>query len=176
MAQTVRWPLESNVIRRNSLSNTFGKVRKYADGSPKSHQGWDFFAVPGTPCYAIEAGKVEYCGQKGDFGLMIVHSFTFGGTTYYAAYAHLDSSEVSKNETIEKGRRIGTTGKSGNAANLPADDMHLHFETRTTAMPGLGLAGRVSPIKIYGVCPLVTPVLSPFGLLGRTAWIGIQYA
>jgi hypothetical protein len=51
----IRWPLERNIIRRGLESNTFGNVR---NGRP--HQGWDFQANIGTPCYAIGKGKVVH--------------------------------------------------------------------------------------------------------------------
>jgi murein DD-endopeptidase MepM/ murein hydrolase activator NlpD len=60
MLDGVTWPLEWNVIRRNSVSNTFGMVRNYANGTPKPHQGWDFSAAVGTPAFAIADGKVIF--------------------------------------------------------------------------------------------------------------------
>lgn len=159
MDSSIGWPLVSNVIRRNSVSNTFGMVRKRADGTPKPHQGWDFFAEVGTSCFAIADGTVVFSGDRGDFGLIVVHSFVSGGKTFFAAYAHLETSEVKVTQKVSKGDLIGTTGKSGNAFNLPALDMHLHFEIRTEKAPGLGLAGRISPFKIYGKMPLNTPIV-----------------
>lgn len=35
----MKWPLKSNIIRRNSLNHTFGMVRKDAKGNPRAHQG-----------------------------------------------------------------------------------------------------------------------------------------
>ena len=32
------WPLQRNIIRRQLLNHTFGKVR---NGGTKDHQGWD---------------------------------------------------------------------------------------------------------------------------------------
>lgn len=161
MSGVVRWPLVHNVIRKNSLHNTFGMVRTKPNGSPKAHQGWDFYAAEGTPCYAIADGKVVHVGPVGAFGTLVVHSFVFDGKTYFAAYAHLSATAVGVNKEVAQGQRIGATGRTGNASNLTGADLHLHFEIRTVAMPGLGLAGRISPFKIYGVCPLNSPIVDP---------------
>jgi len=157
----VRWPLTSNVIRRHSESNTFGMVRKNNDGSPRAHQGWDFYATPGTPCYAISDGKVVFAGVSGAFGTLLVIKFQYAGQDLYAAYAHLSQILVNANDSVSLGQKIALTGNSGNAGSMTGLDQHLHFEIRTMAMPGLGLAGRKSPLQIYHKCPLQAPVLDP---------------
>jgi murein DD-endopeptidase MepM/ murein hydrolase activator NlpD len=154
----VSWPLLSNVIRGKSEHNTFGMVRKFANGSPKPHQGWDFSASIGTAVYAIGDGKVEFVRNHGDYGLQLCHSFEFEKVTYYAFFAHLKSSLVAAGATVKKGALIANTGNSGNASNLPSAEDHLHFEIRTSPSPGAGLAGRLSPLKIYKQCPLRAPV------------------
>jgi murein DD-endopeptidase MepM/ murein hydrolase activator NlpD len=154
----IRWPLHRNIIRGHVKSNTYGMVRHRADGTPKPHQGWDFEAPVGTPCHAIADGEVVFSSHAGDFGLMLVHSFELNGITRYAAYAHLASTHVTDNK-VSRGQVIAKTGKSGNAQTLPPAEMHLHFEIRTMAMPGLGLAGRISPIGIYHVCPLTHAII-----------------
>src|SRR5262245_50097650 len=55
MAGRIMWPLLSNVIRRNSLQNTYGRV----PGRHDVHQGWDLHAPVGTTCYSVATGKVE---------------------------------------------------------------------------------------------------------------------
>ncbi len=158
MNPSIGWPLSSNVIRENSISNTFGMVRHNPDGTPKAHQGWDLAASIGTPCFAIADGIVQFANVSGDFGLLVVHSFVLNGITYHAAYAHLDAASVVLHAPVQKGQSIARTGASGNAAGLPPAEMHLHFEIRTAPMPGLGLAGRISPLQIYHVCPLHQPI------------------
>jgi len=160
MIQGVTWPLKINVIRGGSLGNTFGKVRKYANGQPKPHQGWDFKAAIGTDAYAIADGTVEFVVNKGDYGRQMCMSFNFNGQKLYAFYAHMQDIYVNTGNLV-KGQLIGKTGKSGNASKLPISEEHLHFEIRTQASCGLGLKGRVSPIKIYGTCPLNKPVIVP---------------
>lgn len=144
-------PLAHNIIRRNSESHTFGMVRKYADGRPKPHQGHDYYAVPGTPCYAVADGKVVGLGNGGDYGVTL--TLDIGGGRW-AFYAHLQAVTVGMGEVVGEGQQVGLTGKSGNAEGLAAADMHLHFEARTVKAPGLGLGGRVSPLEWFEVCPL----------------------
>ena len=158
MSGEITWPLVSNVIRRRKLSNTFGMVRKYANGTPKAHQGWDFEAAVGEPAYAIADGTVMFVRSGGDYGDRVCISFQFNGATRYAFYAHMQYISVAVGDAVKLNDYIGSCGKSGNASNLPAIEDHLHFEIRTQEDPGLGLGGRVSPFTVYGICPLNNPV------------------
>jgi murein DD-endopeptidase MepM/ murein hydrolase activator NlpD len=158
MASEITWPLLSNVIRGRSVSNTFGMVRHYADGSPKPHQGWDFEAPVGTPAYAIADGEVVFVENSGAYGIQLCLAFRFHGQERYAFYAHLQHVYVKNKESVKLNDLIATCGKTGNAWNLPAKEDHLHFEIRTQAHCGLGLGGRISPFSVYGICPLHSPV------------------
>lgn len=151
-----RWPLASNRIRGGSARNTFGMVRAKPDGTPRAHQGWDFAAPIGTDCRAIGSGVVELVEERGDYGLQIVLRLTepANGEPAWAFYAHLSSASVKAGDVVTAGQVIGRTGESGNARGMPAADQHLHFELRTEPNPGLGLDGRISPLLIYGRCPL----------------------
>lgn len=155
--EPVDWPLDANIIRRQNVANTFGMVRRRANGTPKPHQGWDFFAVPGLRCYSIANGKVAFAGAAGDLGNLVVVSI--GNTGFFAAYAHLHTIQVKKGQQVALGQVIGTTGTSGNAAGMTGEDQHLHFEIRDTPLPGLGLAHRYSPIIVFNTCPLRNVIL-----------------
>jgi murein DD-endopeptidase MepM/ murein hydrolase activator NlpD len=150
----IGWPLDSNIIRRGTLSNTFGRVRHNADGSIRPHQGWDFFAAPGTPCYAVAAGSVAAIRTVGDYGNTLVLRFEWNGKTMYAAYSHLSRIDVKVNDRVALGQQVGLTGNTGNATSMRGPDCHLHFEFRSMPTPGLGLNGRYSPMDLFGVCPL----------------------
>lgn len=158
MMAAIDWPLDDNRIRRGALSNTFGMVRRRADGSKRPHQGWDFTAPIGTPVHAVGAGKVIAVRNGGDYGLSIVHSFAHDGKLLFAAYCHLLSALVRAGDEVKLGQFIGESGDSGNAKGMTGDDLHLHFEVRTVARPGLGLSGRISPGEVLGLCPLKTTV------------------
>jgi peptidoglycan LD-endopeptidase LytH len=161
---TIRWPLLSNTIRQGLVNHTFGMVR---NGGAKAHQGWDFYAEPGTKCFAISDGTVVHTGFYGSgsatkgFGKMVIVKFEFEKQTLYAAYCHLSKYLVNKNDPVSAGTVVGLTGNTGNATSMRGKDQHLHFEVRTTPFPGLGLQGRISPIKVFKQCPLKQTISSP---------------
>lgn len=152
------WPLArgTNIIRGGSERNTFGTVRKNADGSPKSHQGWDFKAAVGTPCFAVGSGTVAFVGDRGDYGKQVCLKLNvqIDGMPLWFFYAHMSRIDVKAGDKVYDGQQIGLTGNSGNAFNLADSEDHLHAELRSEERPGLGLVGRMSPIKLFGLCPL----------------------
>lgn len=160
MSTRIDWPLDRNRIRRGLLNHTFGMVRRNADGSRRPHQGWDFEASEGTPCYAVADGTVEAVRNSGDYGRQIILRFRFDHDgdgqldTLFAVYCHLSRVDVAAGQPVRLGQQIGLTGNTGNAVSMRGPDQHLHFEVRSVALPGRGLAGRYSPLAIFGTCPL----------------------
>ena len=148
------WPLQSNVIRRRLVKHTFGNVRRDSNHEPKPHQGWDFEAPLQTPVYAIATGKVAFVRDRGDYGLQLCLSFDFNGTTLYAFYAHLFKVYVSEGASVEGNALVAVSGESGNAKGMVLADQHLHFEIRTALSPRSGLQDRISPLQVFGKCPL----------------------
>lgn len=148
----INWPLDINVIRKGTENNTFGMVRRNLDGSPRPHQGWDFAALNGTPFYSISDGLVERISDIGALGLTVV--IRIAKTDYYTAYCHLSEIDVKTGDLVKIGQYLGKTGSTGNASGMPIEDQHLHFEIRTTPYAGTGLANRISPLKVFGTCPL----------------------
>lgn len=149
------WPLEMNVIRKNSVANTFGLVR---NGGQRPHQGWDLLATLGTRCYAVADGKVVWADPHGQYGKLLLIEFEHRGRTLYAAYAHMSQCAVFRGRSVAGGDFIGMTGNTGNAESMQGDDQHLHFEIRTVKFPGQGLGGRLNPREVYGFTPLHTVV------------------
>lgn len=158
METKLHWPLQINTIRRGLPNNTFGMVR---DGGRTPHWGWDFYAKPGTPCFAICDGKiwdVHVSGRhaKDGFGLTAVLEFEHKGQKRYAAYCHLSGVVVKIGETVKVGQQIGLTGNGGNAWNMKGLDQHLHFEIRTQGRPGPGGPPlRLDPKEFFGNPPLL---------------------
>ncbi|RZJ15184.1 MAG: M23 family metallopeptidase [Acidovorax sp.] len=149
------WPLETNRIRRDVPNNTFGTVRRNADGTNRDHQGWDLVATPLTACYAIAEGvirRVRDEGPKGH-GKTLVLEFSFQGRTLYALYSHLSLFNVVAGNKVAQGEIIAYTGTSGNARGMTGEDQHLHFEIRTEEFAGPGLGGRINPEELYGRAP-----------------------
>jgi murein DD-endopeptidase MepM/ murein hydrolase activator NlpD len=164
MTAKILWPLVSNVIRRNKLSNTFGRFPERKSGV---HWGWDFYAKAGTPCFAIADGPIKLvygsATDTGSFGLVVVQEFEFEGKKLYAAYCHLSAAYVATApHAIAAGSQIGMTGNSGNASTMKGNDEHLHFEIRSSPRPDPGGEPyRLSPLKVFKVCPLTKPILEP---------------
>lgn len=150
----IAWPLDANMIRKNSVANTFGMVR---NGGQRAHQGWDLLAYPGTRCYAVADGVVT-TGFNGDYGRFISLEFEHRGRTLFAFYAHLNMVVVTGEQRVAAGEWIGLTGNTGNASTMRDDDQHLHFEIRTEKRPGHGLGGRIDPKTLYGFVPLKSPI------------------
>ena len=156
MENSITWPLLVNVIRRHKLSNTYGFVR---DGAAlKPHQGWDLEAKVGSLAYAIATGTVAFTANGGAYGKQICIRFELNGKVLFAFYAHMQHILVSTGAEVSINDQVGTTGKSGNASNLPTAEQHLHFEIRMSPNPGFGLAGRLDPFELYGICPLHAPI------------------
>lgn len=153
----MRYPLDHMKIRplqfgaMRPLTNTFGMVRTNVSNQPKPHQGWDLEAPIGTPFYAIAGGETKTSYSE-SYGHTVTLKFTHRGFVYYAFYAHLApiSAPICSNRSVQEGEVLGYTGMSGNAAGIPIEEAHLHFEVRTIENPGLGLVGRVDPGEIFG--------------------------
>lgn len=157
----LRLPLDRNEIRGNKINNAFGMVR---NAGTKAHQGWDLLAMPLTNCYAIADGIISLTGVQTDYGNVVALEFEHRGRKLHAFYAHLSVVFVRMDLPVRCGEVIALTGRSGNAHNLSADQLHLHFEIRTVANhPGVGLAGRLDPAQVYGVSPIHGPLFAGRG-------------
>lgn len=160
MKPDIGWPLVTNVIRRGRINNTFGMVRRNRNGSARPHQGWDFYAPNGYRCYAIADGVVTGIRNAGAYGLQcqvkFQHDFDDDGQldTLFAFYSHLSAVHVANGQRVNKGDQLGLTGSSGNARGMGGLDAHLHFEIRTRRWVARGLDGRMSPLAVFGHCPL----------------------
>jgi murein DD-endopeptidase MepM/ murein hydrolase activator NlpD len=175
----IGFPVRYAIIRRKILNNTFGMVRRNADGSRRPHQGWDFYAPPGCPCYAIADGEVAAVRSVGAYGrhaiLRFAHrpcgSETPSGVeeTFFAAYCHLNAVAVAPGQRVRQGDLIGHCGDSGNARGMVGTDAHLHFEIRTHLAVGRGLSRRLSPLALFGVLPLDRIMVSDRAYLPKAA-------
>jgi murein DD-endopeptidase MepM/ murein hydrolase activator NlpD len=146
-------PLDHMKIRNDLKSNTFGPdVRYNADGTPRAHQGIDLETDIGTDVKAVSEGEIVYINpDKGDYGRYIILKFNKEGETYYAQYAHLSETSVSRGDKVSAGQIIGKTGDTGNAKGMTGCDLHLHFEIRTKLWPGRGVQDRVDPLPFFKV-------------------------
>lgn len=109
--------------------------REYAG----SHLAVDIKVPSGTPVYAIANGIVSKTSiQSTGFGnhIVIEHknapSYNNSNikTTYYSAYAHLQSIKVDEGEVVHKGDLIGYVGSTGTSTTP-----HLHFQIDNDLAP-----------------------------------------
>ena len=95
------------------------------------HNGVDLSGVPlGSPVLAAAAGTVIVAkdgGWNGAYGSYVVISHPNGTQTLYA---HLNSVNVSRGDTVVQGQKIGGMGNTGRSTGP-----HLHFEVRGAVNP-----------------------------------------
>lgn len=126
------YPIHSSskklIIRNDSFGDgDFGAKRR----NGRSHAGIDIEAVIGTPVYAARSGIAFKGNVPMGYGkyIMIYHP-----DGYQSFYGHLSDWAVVSGEKVAKGRLIGYSGKTGNAANKKMIP-HLHFEIRKNDEP-----------------------------------------
>ncbi len=89
----------------------------------KWHTGTDFSAPCGTTVYAAHAGTIEIdTTQRSWAGPQLV-KVTTGAGSLTTWYAHMQTVDVSRGQTVAAGEPIGRVGKEGNVSGC-----HLHFE------------------------------------------------
>ena len=113
------WTAPFIVPVRGTRTSPFGKFRTYSDGKKKHHFGVDLANRTGTPVYAAADGKVVLAEEQQIYGnVVIVHH----GQGVATSYNHLHDIEVGVGEVVERGRRIGTVGSTGQSTGP-----HLHW-------------------------------------------------
>lgn len=96
-------------------------------------------------------GEARY-GYSQSYGHTVTLKFSHNGKTYYAFYAHLTPmcTSMFADRSVREGDVLAFTGMSGNAAGIPAEEAHLHFEIRQSDNVGSGLSGRLDPGEVFG--------------------------
>lgn len=151
--QTESWgdPVANPKIRRNQASNLYGPVRRNANGSPRNHQGFDYYAPAGTPVRSVADGVVYRIETRHfDYGNNVTIKHPRGKTHVYSFYAHLSkiAPALKAGKIVKKGEVIGYAGTTGNAQGMRGPDEHLHFEARTSPGHQIGLGGKECPNNI----------------------------
>jgi murein DD-endopeptidase MepM/ murein hydrolase activator NlpD len=101
----------------------------------RAHMGTDYAAPVGTPVHASGNGRVEFVGQKGGYGNVVVLKH---GNQYETVYGHLSRFQrgLRAGMPVTQGQVIAYVGMTGLATGP-----HLHYEFRVNGMP-------VNPEKI----------------------------
>ena len=101
------------------ISSRYGKKR-YINESPRSpHLALDIAAPEGTKVIAPEEGKVILVGDFFYSGNYLILDHGYG---LLSSYSHLSKINVSMNQLIEKGQKIGEVGSTGRVTGP-----HLHW-------------------------------------------------
>ena len=92
----------------------------------KQHKGIDFAAPIGTPIRSVGDGVIDFAGNQGGYGNMIVVQH---GGHYSTAYAHMNSlaTGMRKGVKVSRGDVIGYVGTTGWSTGP-----HLHYEFRVS--------------------------------------------
>lgn len=106
------WPVKGKVISEYGIKN-----------NGKRNDGINISAKLGTSVVATENGIIAYAGNelKGLGNLIIIKH----DKDYMTIYAHNDTILVKKGDTVKRGDKIATVGKTGRVS-IP----QLHFEIR----------------------------------------------
>ncbi len=112
----VAWPAQGE------KTSGFGPRVHPIFGGVRQHNGIDINGDTGDPIRAARSGEVILAGARGGYGNTIVIYHGFG---YSTLYAHLSRIEVSENQQVQSGDRIGALGSTGWSTGP-----HLHFELR----------------------------------------------
>ncbi|MFA5668038.1 MAG: peptidoglycan DD-metalloendopeptidase family protein [Balneolaceae bacterium] len=98
---TLAWPVNSRTI-----SKKFGKTRNPIYGTETEHLGVNIVAEPRSAVQVVSDGYVFVVSPISGFGDVVF--VNHGG--YYTAYGNLSQIDVSKNQILKAGDRIGLSG------------------------------------------------------------------
>ncbi len=105
------------------LTSLFGQIVCSPRYGCQPHMGIDIANVPGTPIVAADSGYVAFAGwDRTGYGKLVIINH---GNGFVTLYAHMSAIFVQKGQSVAKGQRIGSIGKTGNVTGY-----HLHFEMR----------------------------------------------
>jgi murein DD-endopeptidase MepM/ murein hydrolase activator NlpD len=98
--------------------------RNIGGGASKFHRGVDMAVAKGTDVMAFDSGKVIFAGQQKGYGNVVYIRHGDGSTT---RYAHLSQIDITDNQKISGGFKLGEVGNTGISVGKDGG-YHLHFE------------------------------------------------
>lgn len=103
-------------------TDTFGESRILNEEKSSTHRGTDFEVGEGTPVVASNAGVVVLAKEMFyEGGCVIVDH----GDKFFTIYMHLSKMDVKDGDKVEKGGRLGLSGKTGRVTGP-----HMHMGVR----------------------------------------------
>jgi len=127
-------PFENPEIRPTDGSGKEGGRYGYTrSGGTEFHGGLDIRENTGTEIQSISSGEVYARHHNDDLGNYAIVKTDLPeeaeGEVLYTLYAHLES-ESNATGVVDKGETVGTVGRTGNAENIPEDQIHVHMITK----------------------------------------------
>lgn len=108
------------------LEVAFGKKVDPESGMVLVARGVDIRAAQSAPVRVVFGGKVAFVGSKPGFGRLVVVDHA----GYYTLYAHLETIEVKRGQTLDPQQVLGYVGDSGSTKGA-----YLYFELRQGRKP-----------------------------------------
>ncbi len=127
--ESMRKTFTRTPVHFSRISSVFNPNRKHPVlKTSRPHRGVDYAAKTGTPILATGDGKVNFIGNKGGYGRVIILSH---GGKYTTLYAHMSKykSGLKRGQRVKQGQVIGYVGMSGLATGP-----HLHYEFRVNGV------------------------------------------
>lgn len=113
--------------------------RKYLKSRRSVHRGLDLKAFPGTPIFAIAAGKVVLADHLFYEGKIVLIDH---GNKIYSGYMHMSKLLVAEGDIIKAGTEIGEAGATGSVTGA-----HLHSFLTINGAPVDPLSLVVLPVN-----------------------------
>jgi len=140
----LRSPLEFSRV-----SSGFGIRRHPIHKDWRAHKGIDYAAPIGTRVRSVGNGFIDFAGQKGGYGNVVIVRHN---GQYSTVYAHLSRIAVKRGARVEQNDTIGFVGQTGWATGP-----HLHYEFRVN-----GQSRNPLSIAMPAASPVPTAELAAF--------------
>lgn len=118
---SVSWPVHSGQISRN-----FGIEVHPLYGTETISDGICITTIPGSEITSVRQGKVLHAGEFLSMGQMVIIDHLDG---FYTVYGYMNELEVSADQNITTGQRLGISG------GLPGGGNGVYFEIRCGGQP-----------------------------------------
>jgi murein DD-endopeptidase MepM/ murein hydrolase activator NlpD len=109
------------------ISSTFGARVDPFNGEKAIHEGVDMVGTLRSEVLATAPGKVVFAGRQSGYGQLVEIDHGFG---IHTIYAHLDSIQVKKDQTVDYRDIVGRLGNTGRSSGP-----HVHYEVRYNDRP-----------------------------------------
>ena len=109
-----RWPV------RGAVNSEYGRRLSPWTGAPEFHSGLDISSERGTPVKAPAPGTVVFTGTQAEYGHTVILDH---GNDIRSLYGHLQKSQVTQGQRVERGQVIALSGNTGKTTGP-----HVHYE------------------------------------------------